>query len=171
MNELDYLLTAVIVLSALWAMFRGFFRELVALTGWVFAILLTSEFSGKLEAYLMPWLKSSRAAGYVASVAIFVVVLLVFAILGRVIKGWIASKGFSLGDRLAGLAFGLVRGGLILIVAIAVHIAMDEPASRWSGNSVIYGYGKEGILTSSSHLPENSSLVAKMRRMGLNSAK
>ncbi|MBF0414431.1 MAG: CvpA family protein [Magnetococcales bacterium] len=171
MNELDFILLAVVALSAIWAMFRGFFRELVALVGWVAAILLTSEFSGSLEKYLMPWLKSTRASSYAASLAIFLTVLIVFAILGRVIKGWIASKGFSLGDRLAGLVFGLVRGGLIIIVAISIHVALDEPASRWTGNSVVYGYGKEGILASSNHLPENSSLIAKIRRMGFNNTK
>ncbi len=166
MNELDYILLAVIALSGIWAMFRGFFRELVALVGWLAAILLTSEFSGSLGRYLMPWLKSTRASSFAASLAIFLTVLIVFAILGRILKGWIASKGFSMGDRLAGLVFGLLRGSLIVIVAIAFHIALNEPASRWSGNSIVYGYGKEGILAQSNNTPENPSLINKIRQMG-----
>ncbi|MBF0421718.1 MAG: CvpA family protein [Magnetococcales bacterium] len=168
MSILDYVFITVMMFSALWATLRGFFRELVALLGWITAILATSGLSSHLEVRLLPWIKSPRAANYLAAAAVFVGILLVFAVLGRVIKGWVASKGFSLGDRLAGLVFGVLRAGLILILAIAVHLSLDEPASRWTENSILYAYGKQGILAASERLPENPPLVSRLRRMGLN---
>ncbi|MBF8273424.1 MAG: rane protein required for colicin V production [Magnetococcales bacterium] len=153
-------------LSALWALFRGFVREMVALVGWVTAVYLAAEFSGRLESLMGSWDFLPFPPEYVASPIIFVVVLLVFFLIGRLTKGWVASKGFSLGDRVAGLVFGVARGGLILMLAIAVHIAVGAPASRWTGDSLLYAYGKKGIVAAADRFSD-SALGTKMRQVGL----
>ncbi|MBF0132932.1 MAG: CvpA family protein [Magnetococcales bacterium] len=152
MNELDYLCVAVVGLSALWAVIRGFVRELVALIGWIAAIFLSATFSKAFGERLGSWIHFSVNLEYVASFLIFAAVLLVFALLGRWIKHGRAGRGGSLGDRMGGLVFGLVRGGLILVVAFAVHDAMGAPASRWTDGSLLYAYGKKGIMVVTNHL-------------------
>ncbi len=151
-NELDYLCVVVVGLSALWAVVRGFVRELVALIGWITAIFLSATFSEAFGERLGSWIHLPISPERVASLLIFAAVLLVFALFGRWIKHLRAGRGGSLGDRMGGFVFGLVRGGLILVLAFVVHNAMGAPASRWTDGSLLYAYGKKGITVVANHL-------------------
>jgi len=170
-NGLDYFFLAVIAVSAIWALMRGLVRELVALAGWLLAIVLSATFSAPLESILRPWINVPWAARYGASLLIFVGVLLVFAFLGRWLGTWLAKRGFSLWDRMAGLMFGMLRGGLILLVVIVVHSAMGAPVSRWTEDSWLYSHGRDGMMRLVNYFPEDSAMGAGMRRVGLNHLK
>lgn len=167
MNGLDFFFLAIVGLSALWALLRGFVRELIALSGWIAAAYLATAFSGQMEVLLVQWVKMPLIAGYLASSVIFIAVLLVFAILGRIVKGWVGSRGLSMGDRIVGLVFGLVRGSLIVTLAIAVHLGMGGSTSRWTEESLVYTRGREGIKAAVKHLPKDSALGTRLRREGL----
>lgn len=167
MNELDYICVVIVGLSAVWALVRGFVRELIALVGWITAIFLSAVLSEPFGALLGAKISLPISPEHVASLLIFAVVLLVFALIGRVIKNWRAGRGGSLGDRVGGLVFGLVRGGLILIIAFAVHSTMGAPASRWTDGSLLYAVVNKGITRLPTTFQWTEALGARMHQLGL----
>ncbi|MFT8990785.1 MAG: CvpA family protein [Gluconobacter albidus] len=82
LTRLDLVALGIMALSALWGLTRGFATELAGLLAWVGAIVLTYRFHGLLEPYLAPYLHQAALAGSASTAILFVVVLLVFTMIG-----------------------------------------------------------------------------------------
>lgn len=118
LNALDVVLLVVVVLSALFAVLRGFLREVVGLLGWLVGFAVASRFSvdvGELFVWVRPTFQEP-----VGFFLIFSGVLFAFGFLGQLLKRWITPSDFSVVDRFFGLVFGLARGLLILMIAFSV---------------------------------------------------
>ncbi len=114
---LDIIVLAVLLLSGLLAMIRGFVREVLSITAWGAAALTT------LYAYqkLLPTAKTYIASDTLATVAvvagIFIVMLIVVSIVTVRISDMILDSRIGALDRTLGFLFGLARGLLIMVVA------------------------------------------------------
>jgi membrane protein required for colicin V production len=114
---LDIIVLAVLLLSGLLAMIRGFVREVLSITAWGAAALTT------LYAYqkLLPTAKTYIASDTLATIAvvagIFIVTLIVVSIVTVRISDMILDSRIGALDRTLGFLFGLARGLLIMVVA------------------------------------------------------
>jgi membrane protein required for colicin V production len=114
---LDIIVLAVLLLSGLLAMIRGFVREVLSITAWGAAALTT------LYAYqkLLPTAKTYIASDTLATIAvvagIFIVTLIVVSIITVRISDMILDSRIGALDRTLGFLFGLARGLLIMVVA------------------------------------------------------
>ncbi|CAM5412407.1 Pur regulon 18 kDa protein OS=Afipia felis OX=1035 GN=cvpA PE=4 SV=1 [Afipia felis] len=114
---LDFIVLAVLLLSGLLAMIRGFVREILSITAWGAAALTT------LYAYqkLLPTAKTYIASDTLATIAvvagIFIVTLIVVSIITVRISDMILDSRIGALDRTLGFLFGLARGLLIMVVA------------------------------------------------------
>jgi len=114
---LDIIVLAVLLLSGLLAMIRGFVREVLSITAWGAAALTT------LYAYqkLLPTAKTYIASDTLATIAvvagIFIVTLIVVSIITVRISDMILDSRIGALDRTLGFLFGLARGFLIVVVA------------------------------------------------------
>ena len=114
---LDFVIIAVLLISASLSLIRGFTKEVLSITGWV----VSSYAAIFLGPSLKPVLANYTDIGWVitggAMLIVFLIVLVVFSIGG----GMIASqlKGSSLGplDRSLGILFGAARGLFIICTA------------------------------------------------------
>ncbi len=116
-SYLDLGVIAIILISALLAMFRGFTREVLAIASWGAAAVAAIYF----HPYVLPFVKSyisKDAVALVVSVAIvfFVTLILVSVITIKISDAILDSKVGPL-DRSLGFVFGAVRGILLCVIA------------------------------------------------------
>jgi membrane protein required for colicin V production len=136
MTAFDIAVIVVVVLSALIGLWRGVIREVFALAAWVAAVacmFLFGESVAKLlpVAQQTPWLRS--LAGYAL---VFIGVFVLLSIVGFLFSKIVTAVGLSFLDRALGLVFGVVRGGLIVVLLVFVAGATSLPEFAWWRESV-----------------------------------
>lgn len=128
MTWFDGVIIGAVALSGLLAMARGMVHEAFSLAGWLLAAILT--FIALKQGVSFPvrrLLGSVLIADIGTGILIFLAVLVVFSLL----TGWIVRRlpegRFGFLDRLLGLAFGLARGVLlVLLVYVLLLQVFDE---------------------------------------------
>lgn len=131
MNWVDITVVAIILISALISLFRGFVREVLSLLAWIAAFWIASRTARPTAAMLEPYVDVEVARIVLAFIAIMVGVLLLVGIINYLIGRLLDKTGLSGPDRLLGLIFGGLRG--VAIVAIVVFIAglTQLPGAPW----------------------------------------
>ncbi len=132
LTPLDWLLVLVLVWSVVLAFVRGLLRELAALAGLVVGLLVATRYYPPFAGWLGAWISSPMAADAVAFFLLLAGVGLLAAVLGRVLRRSASAIGLGLPDRVAGAAFGAIRGALLglLIVLTAQSLSPRLPAVR-----------------------------------------
>lgn len=130
---LDLAVLAVLLVSGLLAMLRGFVRELLGIGAWVGAAVAAITLYPLLAPLLHPWLDPGLVANLAAGGAIFLVALILLSLLARFLSDRVQDSAAGGIDRTLGLIFGLVRGvALVCFAYIAVAYLAGE-RSRWPG--------------------------------------
>jgi len=142
MTLVDYLIIALVVISAAVGVARGFLREIIALVTWIAALLVAWHFAGRLEPYLGGLLSSPSIRPWAARALLLVAVLLVGAGLGALITHLVRLSLFDATDRALGLFFGMLRGLVILGVLVLVCQTLRIDEERWWGSSRLLPYGE-----------------------------
>lgn len=124
----DYLIIALMGLSALVGLVRGLVREVFSLAAWAFSIWLGLRFSQDLAVHLENLIAVPSLRLGAAFVAIFVVSLMAGGLTGFLLGRLVTGTGLGGTDRLAGLVFGLARG--VLLVSVLVLLAGFTPLPR-----------------------------------------
>ncbi|MBA5724023.1 CvpA family protein [Candidatus Liberibacter sp.] len=113
----DILCLGVILFSAMLAMVRGMFHEIISIANWTIAFATTNYLYPLLLGIISHYILSKQIAMLVTVVPLFLVILILVSALMAIITGpinKIHSKPF---DRSLGFLFGGIRGLLVLIVA------------------------------------------------------
>lgn len=115
-NALDWVIVAVVSVSVLGGIIRGFGREALSLAGWVFAFVIANVLARPLAESLLSVSDSPTLRYLLAWLLLFVGVLAVFSVLGSLLAKQLRQPGFNVGNRLFGGVFGLFRGLVIMMV-------------------------------------------------------
>ncbi|PSH04439.1 MAG: colicin V production protein [Acidobacteria bacterium] len=118
MNILDWMIVGVLVISVIHAAAQGFVFELFSLAGTVLGYLLAAWEYPVAARYLMPYVKSNVIAAGAGFLLIFVAVIILAGIAGRIARWATKSAGLRWFDRLLGGTFGFLRGALIVMVLV-----------------------------------------------------
>jgi membrane protein required for colicin V production len=129
MNGLDWLILGIVVLSALVAALRGFVFELFSLAGTIAGYLLAAWEYPVVARRLAPYVKSELIADGVAFLLIFIAVLALAGVAGRIARWATKNVGLRLVDRALGALFGILRGALIVMVLV-MAMASFLPSSQ-----------------------------------------
>jgi membrane protein required for colicin V production len=124
----DWTLLAVLALSVVVGLWRGLVFELMSLVGWVVAYVAAQLYSLQVAPHLpigLPGSALNLGAGFAVT---FVGVLIGWTLLARLVRLLLHATPLTLIDRTLGAAFGLVRGG-VLLLALATLVAFT-PAAR-----------------------------------------
>ncbi len=116
-NVTDVVIALVILGSGLFAFFRGFVHELLAVISWIGAGLATLYGFPYLQPHVRELITVPLIADMTAGVAIFLVVLIVLSILARILSRRIRTSALGPLDRSLGLIFGFLRGALLVCIA------------------------------------------------------
>lgn len=117
----DYVILAILVVSAGISVLRGFLREAISLAGWVLAFWLALTFADDISALFASSISQPSMRHAVAFFAIVVITLIVTAIVMYVVRLLVDKTEITGTDRALGIIFGIARG--IVIVAILVLFA------------------------------------------------
>jgi membrane protein required for colicin V production len=142
MNFADYLIIALVVISALVGLLRGFLREVIALVTWVLAVFIAWHFGDVLEPHLGGLLAGPQVRPWAARAILFFTVLLIGWAIGAVVVHFVRLSIFSGMDRFLGLIFGLSRGIVIVGVAIILAQLLRLDGERWWGRSMLIPFGE-----------------------------
>jgi membrane protein required for colicin V production len=142
MTLVDYLIVALVVLSAVVGVARGFLREVIALVTWLIALLVAWHFAARLEPYLGGLLSSPAVRPWAARAILLIGVLLLGAALGTIVTHLVRLSIFSSTDRALGFFFGMVRGLVIFGVLVLVCQTLRLNEEHWWRASRLLPYGE-----------------------------
>jgi len=154
-NVADWIILLVLLLSTAQAASSGFFQEAFGIAGLIFGYLIAAWGYSSLADHFASYISSRWLGEIIAFLAIFLGVMLVAGILGRIVRWLMKEAGLKLVDRFLGGALGLVRGCL-LVAIVLVSMTAFTPTSRWLQGSSLAPYflvvGRAAIWVAPSEL-------------------
>ncbi len=120
MNWVDAVMLAVIALSALAGFLRGFAREALGLAAWVAAALLASRCYGAMLPLAQRWIDDPQLADVACFLIVFVLILIALSVLAGLLSRLVRFSVLGGIDRILGAVFGILRGGVLLVLAFIV---------------------------------------------------
>ena len=132
MNELDYAIIAIALMSVAIGAWRGAIREVINISGWVVAFILAHAFSADLAPFFADWIAEPVYRTVLSWLAIFVAVLIFASLLASLLTELVRKLGLSGLDRLLGAIIGLLRGALVIVVlALAAGMTKFPQSGLW----------------------------------------
>jgi len=117
MAALDYIIIAILLVSAALSLLRGFTKEVLSITGWIVSGYAAIFLGPSLKPLLASYISIDWAITGGAMLIVFLVSLITFSIGGRFVAASIKGTGLSALDRTLGVGFGLLRGFFIICMA------------------------------------------------------
>lgn len=158
-NWVDYVILGIFAISILAGLLRGLVKEVISVVTWAAALITASLFAERLAnafAHTMPIESSisntkniginaansvSMLAISVSFIGIFVVTLIIGALINYFISRAIDAGGISIGNRLLGGVFGLIRGFLVnWVLILLIQLSPIAKQSDWEHSQFVKSY-------------------------------
>ena len=130
MTLVDWAIVILIALSVLEGLSEGFFRSAFSLVGLVLGLVLASWNYGLLAALFLPLVRVEPVADAIGFLMIALVFMVAAGIVGTSLAKTMHQLGLGCLDKLAGAAFGFVKGALLVMLGILVAVAFF-PRAGW----------------------------------------
>ncbi len=166
---LDLFLIAVMLISGLLAMVRGFMREVLSIAAWGIAAVATLYAYSKLLPYAKQYFNNDYVAAGATIGGVFLFTLIIASVLTVRISDRILDSRIGALDRTLGFLFGLGRGLLIVVVAFIFFDwlvpAKSQPEAVRNAKSrvVLQGTG-QWLMSLLPEDPENTILKRFKKR-------
>ena len=134
----DFAILAIIALSAVISLVRGFVKEAISLAVWILAFFIASQYYPHL-AGLFTSMQDQTLRNASAIAILFISSLVLGALINFVIGKLVHSTGLSGTDRVLGLVFGALRGVLVVSAILFFADAFTPAASSdwWRQSTLI----------------------------------
>jgi membrane protein required for colicin V production len=139
MAVVDWVIAAILVLAAIGAAKKGFFVEALSLGGVVLGLLLASWNYQLLTPYLFRAVHAQPVAETIAFLAIALAIMVAAGAVGEILHRTAKSIGLGWLDRLAGAAFGFVKGCVVVTLGVMALTAF-YPHCGWLDRSRLAPY-------------------------------
>jgi membrane protein required for colicin V production len=132
-NLADLLVIIVLVVSGIFAFVRGFVHEVLAVASWVGAAFVTLYAFPHVQPLVLGVITVEFIASLLTGVGLFLVTLVLFSVLTRILSNRIQHSSLGALDRSLGLLFGFLRGAVIVILAwLALgYMVTEEDRPQW----------------------------------------
>ncbi len=179
-NPTDVGVIAILLISGVLALSRGFVREVLAISSWIGAAVATYYAFPLLKepsrVYFKKWFAMDQTlfADIATGTAVFLVVLIVLVLIAAWISKKVQSSDIGALDRSLGFLFGLIRGALVVALAYLLLVqfipikdhpkwvseARALPALSWGAHFLIRLTPKK-IAKGLEKLPEKTDKLIK----------
>jgi membrane protein required for colicin V production len=136
-SYLDLGVIAVVLVSAILSLMRGFTREVLAIGSWVAAAAAAYYFYPKVTPFLAPYIHKTIVLEAVAAALVFFATLVIVSLFTVRLSDAILDSKIGALDRSLGFVFGAVRGFLLAVVAFAIFnwLVGDKQQPQWVQNA------------------------------------
>ena len=138
MPWLDITLLAIVLISTVFSIIRGFAKDAISLTAWILAFIVAITLADKFAIILPESIENPRIRVGVAIATLFLATLIMGTIANFLLAGFISMVKMQNIDRGLGAMFGLVRGVIIvcLLVVMGAYIGLNEE-NWWSSSALV----------------------------------
>jgi membrane protein required for colicin V production len=138
----DYWMIAILLLSAIVGLLRGFLREVLAVVSWLLALFIAWHFAYMLAPHLGGLLSDEPVRSWAARAILLIFVLAIGTLVGQIVNHFVRLALFVGTDRLLGFALGLVRGIIMVGVLVVVGQLLRLDGERWWRAALLAPYAE-----------------------------
>ena len=154
----DFLVIAVVLVSAIYAAYKGFVSETLTIFAWAVAAFATLYFGPLLIPMARGMIDTAWLADVAAYAGVFMVVFLPLSFISHRFSQTVKASPIGPIDRGLGIAFGVVRGlvlvGLCYIAFTKFEPPKDQP--QWLTNARTYPIMQNTALTLLAAVPSQA---------------
>ncbi|MFC6051498.1 colicin V synthesis protein [Acinetobacter sp. Ac_877] len=137
MNTLDVFILIILLIGGLNGLRQGFIKAFANLVGWIFALIIAAKYSSSLAPLMIP-LSSDPVVQKISAFAFIVLVIIVSTwIVTSLLNGILKSLKLGPLNRLAGGAFGTLKGLLVVLVTMQGIGPWVESSPHWKQSKFI----------------------------------
>ena len=133
----DFVIIAIVVVSAVISLLRGFLKEAISLLGWVLAFWLALTFADDVSALFESYASQPSVRHALAFSVIVVATLMITAIVMFLVRLVVDNTGITGTDRALGIVFGIARGVVIVAMLVLIGGLTALPKEPWWGESML----------------------------------
>jgi membrane protein required for colicin V production len=170
MTGVDYLILAVLGISGLTSLMRGFIAEVMSLMVWGVALWISARFSGVIASEFLSSIEQPAVRLASSYIGLFLLVLMLGGLVTWMIRKMVAKSGMTSTDRTLGFGFGLARGLLMVFSAVLVAGFTKIPQEPWWQQSSLIPVMASGARAVSEYLPANARQYLHFPAVGALSA-
>ncbi|KAA3626065.1 MAG: CvpA family protein [Proteobacteria bacterium] len=153
MTWVDIAILAIIAISAVVSLLRGFVREALSLASWILAFWISFAFSAALAVHFAAWISVPSLQLAAAFALLFLVTLALGAWFNYLVYKIVQKTGLSGTDRIIGVAFGAARGVLVVVVLVLLAGLTPLPGDPWWDQSRLLGSFEKMAVWVRGYLP------------------
>lgn len=116
MGMIDIVVLLTLLISGIFALYRGLVRELLGLTAWVLAALGALYGLAFVRPFFRKIISNATIADIVGAGVLALVILVICTLVNAYVTSKLRKSALSGLDRLLGFFFGLLRGALLIVV-------------------------------------------------------
>lgn len=131
LTPFDFVVVAVILISAILAMVRGFVREVLSIASWLIAAVAAYYLYEPFRGVIEPYIENEQLATIVSVAVIFIIVLVIATYVTMKVADIVIDSRVGSIDRIFGFAFGAIRGVLLVVVAFALFVWLVDDQPAW----------------------------------------
>ncbi len=153
MAAFDLAVAAILALSVLFAVLRGFVRSAISLGAWVIALVLALRLGSVVAEAFTAMQLPAPAPQVLGFALVFLAVVIGGALVGTVLAKLLQAVGLGAVDRMLGALFGLARGLLLVLAGVLLAGLTAIPRQDWWQNSILAPRFADAALALRPYLP------------------
>ncbi len=154
----DLVVTAVVIISVIFAFYRGLLRELLGITSWILAGLGAVWSYGPFLKFFTNRVEKVQMWTIISTITTALIILIIMTLINSHITGKLRKSALSGLDRILGAAFGVLRAGLLIVLAWTFMRQMMFPPQKraeMTKENVVITYMNQGADWMEKLLPES----------------
>jgi membrane protein required for colicin V production len=137
MNATDVIIGVILILGLISGIARGFVRGLFGLAGLVLGVMIAAGNYEHAARTVLAFMPDERLRTILAFVAILLIVLVLFSLLGRLLSKAVHLAELGWMDRLAGAVLGLVTASILSGMLLILTVVGGVHGERFLVDSVL----------------------------------
>lgn len=149
LQNFDYLIILVIGLSLYNGWKNGLLKTFIAFFAWVGSLIIVADSYNFTFKFVNSFIHSKFISAFIASIGIYIILVIIFCKIGDRVSKTTAKFGGSSTDKVTGLLFGAVIGGIIACTVfwtchMGLYTLNDQKFPKWFADAKSYKLLKLG---------------------------
>jgi membrane protein required for colicin V production len=134
---IDYVISFLVVVSALFGLIRGLVKEVFALLMWISAIGVGFYYCRDFAILFQSLSPLPPVQTMLAFAALFFSTLVLGGLIGFILNHMVEKTGLTFIDRILGMAFGFLRGAVLISLLVLSAGVTPAPEKSWWKQAVL----------------------------------